>query len=395
MKKYVLVACAGALLVGSAALVYVKHIHTTPEAYAKSIVARCASAADRTQCYVDEVPKLLDQGVTFEHSFEVAYDIQELDQTGEYCHRIGHALGGAEVAKDPTKWKEVARRTPLGECLAGGLHGAFEEHFSKESLAPSDIPAFKQEMRGFCDVQADIPSSPVDLTMCSHGLGHLFVYATAGDVQESIDLCSSMNFKTEGGVTAEGQELSCYDGMFMQLLEPHDSEDAALIKGHEQTKDTVGAYCNAFAPLVQAACIARSAPLFYKDLNAGAPKPLDCNMLDSQRRRDSCLSTQLRLFARDTFFNLDATDDYCATYPQNKRGWCYASAGSFAFMSGYDYEQPYRFCARAAALGVGDQCYQTLANIIPNTFREDDPSRKELCEKLPSAYVQACIAQQQ
>lgn len=389
-----IVAVSICMLAGGAAFIYTTYVHKDPEVYAKTIVARCASASDHAQCYVEEVPKLLDQGVGFEDSFAVAYDIQQQDQTGEYCHRIGHALGSAETAKDPSKWKEVARRTPLGTCLAGGLHGAFEERFSKESLAPADIPAFIQDMQGFCDVQKNIPSSPVDLTMCSHGLGHLFLYATAGNIKEATRLCSSMNFKTEGGVNAEGQELSCFDGMFMQLLEPHDSEDYALIKGHEQTKDTVGDFCSTFAPLPKAACIARSAPLFYKNLSVGAPKPLDCNVLDSQRRRDSCFSTQLRLFARDTFFNLDATDDYCATYPAQKRGWCYASAGSFAFMAGYDYEQPFRFCARAAALGVGDQCYQTLADIIPNTFREDDPSRKDFCKKLPSPYAQSCITQQ-
>ncbi len=376
---------------GVAVALRVHSVQKTPEEYARAIVAHCAEASNHTSCYEQEVPKLLVQGVRFEDAFEVAYIIQQLDQTGEYCHRIGHELGSKETAKDTSKWKEVARRTPLGKCLAGGLHGAFQERFKQASLSPAELPSFEKEMQGFCDVQKNIPSSSIDLSMCAHGLGHLFLFATGGDIQESVRLCSAIVFKEEVGVTREGQELSCFDGMFMQLFEPHDAEEYALIQGHEQTTDTVGAFCTTFLPLPKAACVARSAPLFYKNLTTGAPRPLDCGTLTGQRQQDACFSTQLRLFARDTFFNLDATDDYCATYPENKRGWCYASAGSFAFMAGYDYEQPFRFCARAETLGVGDQCYETLAQFIPFVFSTDEKTRASFCKRLPAPYMANCI----
>ncbi len=361
------------------------------ERYAHAVVDQCAQAQNRSLCYENEVPKLLDRGVSFEDTFAIAEEIQRLDTSGEYCHNIGHRLGATEVAKDPSKWKEVARRTPQGVCLSGGLHGAFQERFKTDFLALEKVPAFLEEVQGFCDFDPQAPSSPAVLFMCSHGLGHLFMFITDGALERSIGLCAAVRFKDAGGVTRDGQELSCYDGIFMQLFEPHEPEDYALIGNNGQTKETVGAFCKTFSGAVEAACVARSASLFYKELSKGPPHPLDCGVLDVSRR-DLCRGTQLRLFARDTYFNMDAADAYCATYPQEKRGWCYASAGSYAFMAGHDYDQSFTYCGRAATAGVGDQCYQALSIMIPYSFMQEEHLRLELCAKLPPPYALKCAS---
>lgn len=358
---------------------------------ARDIVARCAHAQSRADCYDKEVPALLNQGVSFEDTFAIAEEIQQLDTSGEYCHNIGHRLGATEVAKDPSKWKEVARRTPQGVCLSGGLHGAFQERFKTDFLAPENVPAFLEEIKGFCDFDPRAPSSPTNLFMCSHGLGHLFMFITDGVIERSMSLCAAVQFKDGGGVTQDGQELSCYDGIFMQLFEPHEPEDYALIGINGQTKETVGAFCRSFSGLAEAACVARSAPFFYKTLNEGPPRPLDCGVLEASRR-DLCRGTQLRLFARDTYFDMGAADTYCATYPQERRGWCYAAAGSYAFMAGHDYPKAFEYCEHAVTAGVGGQCYETLSTMIPYSFMQEERLRLELCAKLPPPYAQRCVS---
>lgn len=370
----------------------------TTAAHAAAIVERCAEAAYRPACYEEEVPKLLDQGVSFEDAFDVAYEIQALDSSGEYCHAIGHRLGAAETAKDPSMWKEVARRTPLGECLSGGLHGAFQERFKSEWLSDKELPAFMEDMRGFCDAVQNPGASPGDLSMCAHGLGHLFLFITNGDIDAAARLCPRMAWTEGGGVTAQGQDLSCYDGLFMQVFEPHEPEDHALIEGNEQSAATVSAFCDGFSGLAKATCVARSASLFYKEYAQGEgelPRPLDCGQLESERRITSCYETQLRLFARDTFFDAAAADAYCATFPQERRGWCYASMGSFALISGYEYDKPFLFCEHADERGQGASCRRELSRMINTTFRRDDPLRDTLCAKLGEPQATVCMNEAQ
>lgn len=382
------------LLAGAALLLfvvgtfYVLLESKTPKAIAATIVERCTDASYRPSCYEEEVPKLLADGLSFEDAFLVALEVQALDRSAEYCHNIGHRLGAFEVAKDPSKWKEVARRTPLGKCLNGGMHGAFQERFRNESLAPERIPAFIEEMRGFCDPREDLPSGLIDLSMCAHGLGHLFVFVAAGNVERALPLCAAIGFSDAPGVSASGLELSCYDGLFMQLFEPHEPEDHALIAGKAETSDTVAAFCAGFEGLPKVACIARSISLF-RESNPSGFEGLECGTLMNDRERNACRSTQLRLFARDTFLDVEAADTYCAESPADRRGWCYASAGSYAFMAGYDYDVPFAFCEHAGPAGA--QCYETLAGTIRSMFGHDPAVRSSLCDRLPSPYDEVCL----
>jgi hypothetical protein len=86
-----------------------------------------------------------------------------------------------------------------------------------------------------------------------------------------------------------------------------------------------------------------------------------------------------------------AADAYCATFPLERRGWCYASLGSFAVISGYEYDKPFLLCERADTEGQGASCRTELSRMINTTFKNDDPVRATLCEKLGQPYTTACM----
>lgn len=389
MRTTLFFAAAILTLFAVGAIFFLSKAHR-PTLIAAAIVARCVGADYRPTCYESEVPQLLNKGFSFEEAFSVAIAIQLLDRSAEYCHNIGHRLGATEVAKDPALWKEVARRAPLGKCLNGGMHGAFQERFKEESLTSEQLPAFVAEMKGFCNPHVDFPSSAIDLAMCAHGLGHLFVFVADGEVGEALPLCTAIEFESSPDVSSSSLEMSCYDGLFMQLFEPHEPEDHALIAGKEQTASTVEAFCNSFTGLAKSACMARSVSLFAKEY-PGSFKGLDCAELDDVRQKNACRSTQLRLFARDTFLDVEAADVYCALEEPGRRGWCYAAAGSYAFMAGYDYDAPFAFCGHAGSDEVVGQCYRTLAEIIPFMFRTNQRERESLCRRLAEPYDEMCL----
>lgn len=376
---------------GGALAWYASGNEAIAEARARTIVSHCADAEYRPSCYEERVPALLNAGVPYEDTFEVAYEIQKLDTSGEYCHNIAHRLGATEVAKDPALWKDVIRRTPHGKCLNGGIHGAFQERFRASELASAHIPSFVNEMQDLCTVRTDLPSSPGDIASCVHGIGHLFMFVTDGNVQDSISMCQAMSFDEDVGVTEIGQEISCHEGIFMQLFEPHEPEDHALIVGQEQSKETVGAFCTSFDGLPLTACLARSAAFFYENPGAGAPNAPDCSILETERLQRACQGTQVRIFARDTFFDLTAAREYCGTLPKSKVGWCYAMSGSYAFTLGYfDSEQPFLFCKQAELQGSGASCYDELSKIIAYTFAKNDLATDALCSRLPAPYDDLC-----
>ncbi|MEZ4200780.1 MAG: hypothetical protein R3B69_04370 [Candidatus Paceibacterota bacterium] len=84
------------------------------------------------KCYDEEIPKLMDAGMSMEDAFAVTATIQDLDPSYQYCHVLGHELSAKETAKDPSRWKDVVARSPLGMCSNGGVHGAFQERFRVE-----------------------------------------------------------------------------------------------------------------------------------------------------------------------------------------------------------------------------------------------------------------------
>lgn len=372
------------LLVGTGVcVVALYYARPSLEAHAQAIVRTCASAEHRATCYEKEVPKLLERGVVLTDAFTIAARIQELDESGEYCHGIGHRLGSVEVAKNPGAWKEIARSAPMGSCLSGGLHGAFQERFRKGTLSEEDIPAFLAEVRGFCDVSESLPSNPIDLTMCAHGVGHLLLFVADGDIRQAANICENMRFSDGGGVTAESQTLSCYDGAFMQLFEPREAEDFALVAGKAPARAHVPGFCALFDEDRRGVCIARSAPLFFDGNLSSVPS---CGAVTSAKRQDSCREAQARLFGRDTFFDPKAADAYCAAYPEGARGACYADIGSYALLSGHGMQQPLLLCEHAG----GSACYRKLASFIETSFAQGSTQRKDFCAQLPPLYRASC-----
>src|SRR3989338_11059474 len=65
------------------------------------IIAVCAQENSRQTCYDREIPKILDQGVTLEESFDVIKLIQNQDNGYWFCHAVAHKLSTEEYYKNP------------------------------------------------------------------------------------------------------------------------------------------------------------------------------------------------------------------------------------------------------------------------------------------------------
>ena len=233
---------------------------------AAEIIEFCSSEEYHPGCYDREIPKLLNN-FSLNQVFEVVRIVQSQDEKYGYCHVLGHELGGREVAKDPNKWMNIITKCPAdGICANGCLHGALVERFSSEeewSLTNEQIEEAKPDLRVACEARNDWNPTPLDKAICYHGLGHLTVYITNANLPKALTICDDIAVKENG----ENYLGVCYEGIFMQLFQPLEPEDFALIENISVNKDNLELFCQSFETLEQnRACFIEGWPIFKEEV---------------------------------------------------------------------------------------------------------------------------------
>ena len=132
---------------------FLTHNENRFEKEAGAIMEICKDESYRPACYDNEIPKVMDRGISLEDSFKVTAIIQEKDSSYWYCHVLGHNVSAKEAAKDISKWNEVVARCPQGVCSNGCLHGAFQERFRGEEVSEEVLEELIPEIKEICTYQ--------------------------------------------------------------------------------------------------------------------------------------------------------------------------------------------------------------------------------------------------
>src|SRR3989344_2627856 len=219
------------------------------EKYATELIQLCASEKYRPGCYDREIPKLMDV-ISMEDAFKVTKLIIDKDPSYFHCHVVGHKLAGREVKKNPAAWKDVIARCPANICNNGCLHGPFLERYNKEVLSPQEIEGLIGDLQNVCEPRGAWHPNEVERSMCYHALGHLHMYITGAEIDRALSLCQRVGVKSDG----RNYVQTCTEGVFMQIYQPLEPEDFALVKGLTPTKDKVGDFCARFSGESYDAC---------------------------------------------------------------------------------------------------------------------------------------------
>lgn len=132
------------------------------------------------------------------------------------CHIQGHAIGRVLYRHDPNFADAVQKCG--GSCTYGCFHGVQMEMFGTDSdtlggVINDETPeAYTAHVK---NIAKDICTKPevasvVRVRQCLHGLGHIFVYSSGGDLKASTDACDSL-FDARGA-------RSCRTGAFMEKI---------------------------------------------------------------------------------------------------------------------------------------------------------------------------------
>ena len=359
----------------------------TPEAYAKEIIETCGDRSYVPRCYEEEIPKLLDRGLSFEEVFAVVAFVQKLDTQYSFCHVLAHNIAAKEAAKDLSKWTEVVARAPSGICSNGAIHGAFQERFRDEVIPEDRINEVVDELKGVCQFGREY--TDVEQAHCYHALGHLTVYATQADIFKSISICEQVEAQGRRDYTQ-----NCYEGAFMQVFQPLEPEDYSLVAGvAPNSQQEAIAFCNQFNGLQKSSCQKESWPLFRDDILEYPNGVVRfCDMVESGRERSRCYTSMFYILVPQMNFDTQRVSAMCDTFPTERVAQCYATAAGRFVETDYSFlEDSIEICSIAEAKGSGSRCYEELLFLSAFNYTPESDEFTAFCSSLPEPWQTRCF----
>jgi hypothetical protein len=355
---------------------------------ASQIVADCSKVPYKPTCYEEKVPALMDR-ISMQDAFKVTHLVQQDDPSYTYCHVLGHKLAANEVAKDPSKWLEVVDMCPSGECSNGCIHGAFQQRFRQEALTPDQYGDFIPQVENVCEKRAGWDPTGLEQGTCYHALGHLMMYVTSADIGSSLSMCDKVSVKDNG---QRNYSKLCYDGAFMQIFQPLENEDLALVKGKQPTKDQLSDYCSKFSTLRQTSCWNEGWPLFSKEIMTPSGVVNFCTNLKGVDSQSTCYTDLFYVVTAEVQFDTEFMKNYCSKLPSTVSGKCFSNTASRLIETDYsNIEKSVSFCESALSKNDQSQCFNELIFYSTFNFHPQSEEFFKLCNALPDTWKNKCL----
>lgn len=361
-------------------------------AYADQVITACQSAPFAPSCYDEEIPKLMD-AISMEDAFEVTKLVQEFDPRYRYCHVLAHNLSYREAGKNLNAWKDIITRCPATFCNNGCLHGALMRRFNAETLTDAEVEALKPEIADVCEPRGKWNPTEVERSMCYHAIGHLAMYVTGANMTRSSAFCRAIGEKPDG----RNYVQTCTEGVFMQVYQPLEPEDEALIKDIAPTRDGVVEFCAPFDGMAREACRREAWPFFRKEIMTPNGLVRFCSYTTDPIGERTCYSTVLNMA---TIHFLIETNDpggaarYCTALPAaERRSQCFANmATRLIQIDPWYVGDAIAVCERGNAAGLGEECFRDLVHYAPFSFHPGSREFQNYCREFPEPHRKTCLA---
>lgn len=381
---FTLVVC---IIIGVGILRYVQNDSDTLIMRAESVLSACENAKYKPSCYDTEIPKQT-EGLSLQDSFAVTKIVQEKDQNYWYCHVLGHELSARETAKDPSKWTDVVAECPGGMCSNGCIHGAFQERYRTEAFdSPDKALALVPELAQVCEARPNWNPTGLEQATCYHALGHLAMYVTGADVPTALNICKQVAIKPDGRDFTQ----VCFDGTFMQIFQPLEEEDFALVEGKNPGKAGLYDYCKNYTGKVRASCWSEGWPLFGDEVKTPTGLTKFCSTFPGGVEENRCYAGMFYVITAQFNFDEKKIVPFCAGISDKRKGECFSQAASRLIETDYALVQKsIDMCRAAERAGVGDTCFQSLASFSRFNFVKGSEELTGFCAQLPEKWKMSC-----
>lgn len=395
IRNVLVVGALGGILVLIGLSVDIPRGGSSAAAHAAEIVRACESADHRPSCYEKQVPALLTE-LTIPEVFGVIREIRERDPDYQFCHVLAHELGSREVAKDPQQWTSVITKNPTdGLCSNGLIHGAALERFNKEVFTEAELDrAVIPELKTACEARAGWNPTELDRAICYHGIGHLSIHLTQADIPAALSVCEKVAQPTDGDF-----RRVCYEGVFMQLFQPLEPEDHALIDklAIQPSRENLDQFCSGWGEAADAACWREGWPFFRDEILTADGMEAFCAHEKKPAYRHACFNTTIAILGRSSLDQTDRAAAVCGALAEgDRRAQCMSNVAlTLLEEDRTNGAAAVAFCKRAGEPVVTDQCFQFLSQTADFVYHPTDPHRAGLCRALPSDLQESCLSEHQ
>ncbi len=359
--------------------------------FAELGVTKCKVAGSqfRQPCYDDYLTSLMDppNNLSMEDVFTVTSEVQKRDDSYWYCHVLSHRVAAKEVDKDPNNWQGVLARCPVDICSNGCLHGAFQERFKADTLTDQQLADILPQLKNACENIKDL--SKHDRTSCYHGLGHAFMYMTNADLKKSDNLCTQVAIKNDG----RNYLQTCVEGTFMQVFQPREPEDVALIKNIVPTKDKASDFCDQFDGQVKAACKRESWVLFKDEIVTPQGLMKYCSYTTEPRENRQCLNKMFYSIMSMKQMSEDFMKSLCVKLPRDIEEHCFAdTAGRMITADQALSARAVGICDYAAKFNTANECYSLMSSYSGYIFAPGSKAGEDYCNLFSSDWKGICLS---
>jgi hypothetical protein len=292
------------------------------------------------------------------------------------------------VAKDPKDWKDVVTRCPSGLCSNGCIHGGFQERFREGSFTTEEIAEITVELETLCEPRDGWNPTGLEQGSCYHALGHLAMYLAEAELPQALAICDKVGLKSNG---RDWRQL-CYDGAFMQIFQPLEPEDFALIEGKVPSKEEIPSYCGAYEGRQEASCLSESWPLFNAEIKEPEGLAAFCQMT-APELQPRCFNAMFYVITAQLGFDQKRITDYCGALPEDIRGRCFANAASRMIETDWrNIAQSVQLCQASVSFKSGEACFGELLQYSTYNFHAGSEEFFSLCNALPGQWHEQCLA---
>jgi hypothetical protein len=359
---------------------------SSTDSIARQIVSSCEkSGADHAECYEAKVPELYPR-LSVEHIFDVVRTIRQTDRTYQFCHVLAHKIGERVVSEDPNGWVEAISLNPFdGLCSNGYIHGIVGGRFRSEVLDTTTMEKFMPDFIRACEPRNDWDPSSLSRAICYHGMGHLADYITNADLPKALDFCSQ--------VAPEEYRRVCIQGVFMQIYQPLEPDDFALIAQMKvsPTKKTVRTFCAAFKhPIDVGSCLEESWPLFQDSIFDGTGAASFCSGQPNATETDQCYVSISSIIGRTSLGQPQKTAAACDNFSPDRREVCYSFSASAVLEEDLSDAAPAIALCQRAGEPIASECLSDLLNHSNFTFGNNTAAFGRFCDALPEYLRSEC-----
>jgi hypothetical protein len=331
-------------------------------------------------------------GISMEQAFEVIRLVQQKDDGYYYCHVASHIIVANEVDKNPANWKDVFVRCPEEMCSNGCLHGAFQERFKADKLTDAELQSLIPELKTLCEPRPSWHPTEDIHTSCYHGIGHALMYMTAANVAKSIEVCGQVGSRPSG----KGYLQTCVEGIFMQIYQPREPEDFALVKDVAPKKEDIPTFCSQFSfnKTAAAACHRESWVMFEDQIKTPQGLISFCSYTQDPNEHWQCLNKMF--FSLMAINNLDVNTalGFCPSLPEEYRSQCFADTATRIITADRTLiQKSLSICSFADSSGIGSECYNRLVEYAALLYQPGTSGFNDYCQGFPNSWKGKCLGQ--